>query len=243
VHLVTEADTPSAVVLHVFYFPGWSATANGQPIPVEPVGPLGLVRVLVPPGRQDVVASFGDTPVRTAATVASAIAGLLLVSVLARALGVRRVLALGALAGLGLVVPWLIFLHVTPSPDPTLRPTEQQVTPAARVIGIGQARSWYVAGATVKLTVLWQATKYTDLDQESGLQLVNLGSGRVVAEHWSRPDLDRTPTGKWVLGELVPDRLALVVPRSAPPGRYGLRVGLRMGAWSTTTPVAEVEVR
>src|SRR5205807_464579 len=136
------------------YFPGWRATVNGEPVPVEPVGPLGLIRVTVPAGRQDLVVWFGDTPVRTIASVVSVISDLILLGALARGFGLRRTLVVGVLAALG-----------------------------------------------------------------------------------------RTPTGKGLLGALVPARLSVVVPRSTPAGRCRLLAGLRIGAWTRSVPVGEIDVR
>ena len=77
----------------------------------------------------------------------------------------------------------------------------------------------------------------------AGLRSSPLTSHRPLAERWSRPDLGRTPTGKWLLGELVPDRLAVVIPSSTPPGQYRLLAGLGTRASAALVPVGDIRVQ
>jgi hypothetical protein len=245
--VLSDADTTSGLVLHQFYFPGWHATVDGAPAPVEPVGPLGLARVQIPPGRHEVVMSFGETPLRAAADAVSVVASVLLVAVLCRGLGVRRTLMGLAVLLLVVLVPWSARLASARTSRPALVPLDLVVTPSARVVGIEQGQHEYAPGETVSLTVLWQATAWTGADLQSGLRLVPSGGGTVdgapLAERWDRPNLGRTPTAKWVLGELVPDDLSLAIPPGTPPGSYRLLAGLRDDQASALAEVAEVVVR
>ena len=70
----------------------------------------------------------------------------------------------------------------------------------------------------------------------------------MLSERWGRPNRERTPTGKWLVGELVPDTLLLRIPNDLPPGRYPLQAGLRDPDASNRTPlgladIGEIEVR
>ncbi|MBL8056778.1 MAG: hypothetical protein JNK29_08775 [Anaerolineales bacterium] len=50
-----------------FDFPGWQAAVDGQPAPITPSVPHGLITVAVPAGARQVRVWFGTTPARTTA--------------------------------------------------------------------------------------------------------------------------------------------------------------------------------
>lgn len=64
---------------NTFYFPGWQAEIDGQPIPITPTAPYGLISVEVPPGQHRLVVRFGSTPIRRLANWVSVGSILLLV--------------------------------------------------------------------------------------------------------------------------------------------------------------------
>jgi len=73
--VTVESPQPFQAVFRTFHFAGWKATVNGQPTPIRPVGPYGLIGLDVPAGRQRIEVRFGSTPVRDVAaglTLASA---------------------------------------------------------------------------------------------------------------------------------------------------------------------------
>ncbi len=53
--------------LNTFYYPGWTAAVDGNPVVVTPDGPRGLISVPVPAGEHTVAVRFGSIPARTAA--------------------------------------------------------------------------------------------------------------------------------------------------------------------------------
>lgn len=242
-HLVADAETASGLVLHQFYFPGWHATVDGVPASVEPVSPLGLVRVEIPPGQHEVTVSFGETPLRGAADAISIGASLLLAAIFCRALGARRTLIGLVTLLLAILLPWSAHLAMARPSQPEITPLDLPVTSAAHVVGVEQSQREYRPGETVHLTVLWQATAWTGADLQSGLRLESLGDDVPLAERWDRPNLGRTPTAKWVLGELVPDDLSVTIPPGTPPGQYRLLTGLRGDQTSALVTLAEIVVR
>ena len=48
-----------------FYFPGWQATLDGQPLALTASEPYGLITAVLPPGDHTVRLTFADTPLRT----------------------------------------------------------------------------------------------------------------------------------------------------------------------------------
>ena len=75
-----DGDQPFVFRLFHFYFPGWTATVNGEPASIEPAQPDGLMTIQVPAGSHTLTVGFGDTPPRTAAWVISGLALALLVA-------------------------------------------------------------------------------------------------------------------------------------------------------------------
>lgn len=73
----TAVDTPGAVAIDLFWFPGWRVFIDGEETPSNPVTRHGLIGWNIPAGKHDVVVEFGDTPLRRSANGVS-LAALLL---------------------------------------------------------------------------------------------------------------------------------------------------------------------
>jgi hypothetical protein len=243
-----EAATSSTLIVHQFYFPGWRAEADGKPLAVSPAGPLGLVGVTIPGGEHDVRVWFGETPTRLAATGVSVVALVVLLFALVRGLGVRPVLLGAGIMLVAVVGARLLHDRLDPDERPAVRPVNVEVSSTARVVGLDLAGGPAQRGQLVPVTLVWQAVGYTPLDLQTGVRLVTSDGTRVVSERWGRPNRERTPTGKWLVGELVPDTLPLRIPNDLPAGRYRLQAGLRDPDANDRAPlglaeVGELEVR
>jgi hypothetical protein len=244
----TEADTPSTLILHQFYFPGWQATADGVPMTVGPSGPLGLVTVTIPPGQHVVRVSFGETAVRLLGLGVSGLALLVLLLVLGRGVGWGRLFPSVALILLMVLVPRLLHNALDPLDRPPVRVVNADVTAAARVAALEVEQRPVRPGEVVPITLIWQSVAYRPLDLQTGLRLVGGADDRVMSERWGRPNRERTPTGKWLVGELIPDTLLLRIPNDIQPGRYRLQAGLRDPDGGSRAPlglaeVGEIEIR
>jgi hypothetical protein len=68
-----DASVPARIMFYTRYFPGWTATVDGQPLAIEPYGEQGLILVHVPPGSHNIKLRFEDTPVRQIAALISGI--------------------------------------------------------------------------------------------------------------------------------------------------------------------------
>jgi hypothetical protein len=69
--LTFSAETATTLVFEWFYFPGWTARLDGEPVAVGPTSPNGLLSLDVPAGEHHLLVRFGPTPVRRGATLAS----------------------------------------------------------------------------------------------------------------------------------------------------------------------------
>ncbi|MBK9052010.1 MAG: hypothetical protein IPL78_14205 [Chloroflexi bacterium] len=64
----TQATT---LTFNFFHFPGWQASLDGQPTPITPSTPHGLITISLPPGQHTVAVHFGSTPIRTTGIILS----------------------------------------------------------------------------------------------------------------------------------------------------------------------------
>jgi len=74
-----EMTTPGVVQIRTYYFPGFRAKVDGQPVDLRVSDPNGLMEVDVPAGPHTVDVRMGATPARTAGTLISWATGLVLV--------------------------------------------------------------------------------------------------------------------------------------------------------------------
>ncbi len=66
-----DGPTPWTALYRSYYFPGWSATVDGQPAQIQVTAPNGLMEVAVPAGHHILTIKFGATPIRAIAAVMS----------------------------------------------------------------------------------------------------------------------------------------------------------------------------
>lgn len=89
--LSEPAPAGSALVVSEVFYPGWTATVDGQPAKAERTD-LALIGVALPAGARQVELTFDSKPVHTGRTVTyAAIAAALLLTALGAAMGRRRV--------------------------------------------------------------------------------------------------------------------------------------------------------
>ncbi|MGH2521269.1 MAG: 6-pyruvoyl-tetrahydropterin synthase-related protein [Anaerolineales bacterium] len=79
-----DAQSPAHLTFNIFFFPGWRATVDGQPAPIEASTPQGLITVPVESGQHTVAIHFGLTPLRTMAIGLSGTALSVLLALLVR---------------------------------------------------------------------------------------------------------------------------------------------------------------
>jgi len=84
---VADVRTPTTLTLRTYYFPGWVARVDGQPIEIAP-NSGGNIQLIVEPGHHSISLTFEDTWPRTAGKVVSAAA--VFVFLVAVGLGVFR---------------------------------------------------------------------------------------------------------------------------------------------------------
>ena len=133
---ITAGDGPATVAIPTHYFPGWTASLDGQALPVHAADGLGWITFDAPAGTHTIVFQLRDIPVRSLAEVLSLLAiGLPLALLGHGALRARRarpivaagalrpslpVLAAAGLLGLGALAAVSILLHTLHAPASSL---------------------------------------------------------------------------------------------------------------------------
>lgn len=110
-------------------------------------------------------------------------------------------------------------------PPPLQRPRQETLGQAVRLLGYDLEQDRVQPGQPLRLTLYWQClapmrTSYTVFTHLLDPQ------GQLVAGHDALPAGGSRPTPGWLLHEVFTDPHEIVVPADAPPGSYGLEVGL-----------------
>jgi hypothetical protein len=108
---------------------------------------------------------------------------------------------------------------------PAITLPDNNITETIRLAGYDLATATVTAGNPITITLHWQAIQPLDRDYTSYAHLVN-SAGQGLTQSDQRPGGDFYPSRYWQPGEIVRDRHVFIVPATAPPGQYGLRVGL-----------------
>jgi len=113
--------------------------------------------------------------------------------------------------------------QMTP-PSPT-RVTDVRFGDVARLVGYDLPEAGGAAGATLPLTLYWQATGTTDRAYTVFVHLVD-PSGALRGFGDAEPAGGQLPTTGWLPGEYLTDSHGVQVVADAPAGEYRLAVGL-----------------
>jgi len=226
VELTVTASTPQPVSIHQFYFPGWTATVDGEPVDVRQGGVLGLVTATVPAGTHRVLLRFGTTFPRRLGTTLSLIAVAVVVGLGAwqRERWTVRVaiagLVLIGLAGAGHLRPWRSAPRASPVAGTTLG------AGLVQLLGYRVDRAGYRPAETLDVTLYWLGLSTLKDDYKVFVHLTGEDSPVPRSQHDGDPGGGYTPTTRWLPGELVPDTHTLTLPPDLPPGKYSLWAGM-----------------
>jgi len=230
--------------LYTFYFPGWKAYVNGEPVEIEIAGPEGFITIPLPPGEHDVMVRFESTLPRKLGAILSAtgLIGLLAIcltwkpqpgrrtSVVERRSDETRYLA-GALVFVMLlkaaVVDPLGCLHYRSPPGRAL-PAQEQIYAdfgeEIALIGYDLPRTRVQTGDTVSIVLYWHALTDIEKNYQS---FVHIAEPLTVA--WAQEDHlnpGGLPTSRWRNDKYVWDEYNIRIPPNTPAGEYRVNVGL-----------------
>lgn len=244
--VIVTLDRPHSVRFHQYYFPGWTATLDGQPAEIYPDDEFGLITMDVPAGAHVIALAYTGTEAQTAGAVITLVS-LFIVAAIGdysrrgannRAaddrLGPRAAVAVGA----GIVVFALVnSLYLTPNTllfrhrSPPDAPVYMQTPVGARfgdefeLLGYTLDQHEVAPGKIFSITLYWRPLREIDISFRPVVQLVNLN----LTEAWGASE-PFFPGGGHSVG-YPPDRFAsevheLRVFDDAPP--YVARVSVQM---------------
>jgi len=222
--------------LHRFFFPGWQATVDNEPVPTEPSGSLGLVTAEAPAGDHEIAFRVGETPLRSAAEMISlASLGLWLIGA-ARSTQrrwARALLAASVVALIGLVI-WAQAMQRAPRrPIPYRANFGDEI----HLIGYHLDRAEIEPGEDLTFRLYWLAQQAPAADYTVFVHLVTADDTGKVAQQDSRPALGYSPTTWWEPGEVVVDEHRLHLDEAVQPGSYRLVIGLYRPETGQNLPV------
>ncbi len=199
-------DSPGSFTWHRFYFPGWTVTADGQPVAPRPGGPLGLLTVDLPAGEQRVELGLGYTePIAWGAAVAAASVAV----VVGWSWLYRRRLLLGLAVSVALVLALVAGrAHAYPTTRSPM-PVDAALDQTIKLVAYDAAAH----GPQLEVTLYWLALQSPDRDYRVFVHALD-AEGNLVAQHDGQPGLEFSPTTRWMAGEMVIDRHYLSVPQS-----------------------------
>jgi hypothetical protein len=244
-HYRLDVSRPLTLTYRQFYFPGWEATLNGQPLSLTPGRPRGLIETAVPPGTHSLHIRFGTTLPRQIGWALSSM-GLLLILLglwLSPSTGNQsensvdinpiRFLLWGGVA----LAVWFTFAQIeTPLRRATLlldgvlglpQMTALDYAGEIRLLTYEPQQISRPAGEQIPLTLYWQAQRPIGVSYLVGIQMID-NQGVVWSREASRPYNWRFISGNnpWPLDGYRMDPFEITLLDGTPPGRYHFLVGL-----------------
>jgi len=264
-----SSSVPFTARFNTFYFDGWRATIDGEPVPISPSYPEGLITFPVPAGNHDIEVHFGDTPVRTVANLVT-LSTLLALIALAAWLGIRArgrivverevetrssardtgVLAASLLALLvvkeGFIDPRTDWFRKSSPPGQVFgveHAAQVKLGDDVLFLGYDLTGDIIVAGNSLEVTLYWEAQRRMDQEYSAFVHLDDLRANYIswsLSEELSPADI---PTSTWTPGFYVSDPHTLAVSEETPPGVYVLRAGLYLPDTGERLPVLDEQGR
>jgi hypothetical protein len=220
----------TSLVLHQFHYPGWQALGRAAGLPSEsrPDGPLGLARLDLPPGPDRITVRLAPTLTQRVGTLVSLLTALTVASVLVIPIRAPRPAGQWLLAAAYGLLLCLLLAHLllpNGSRHAVVR-VNANLEDRVELLSFTTDKKAYHPGDTVSVTLYWHSLRRLDQNYKAFVHLTDAAMTRQPAQHDGDPGGGFTPTTRWLPGEIVPDRHALLLPRDLPPGIYRLWGGL-----------------
>lgn len=246
---------PVTLTYQQFYFPGWQATLNGQPLPLTPSQPHGLIELALPAGQHTLHLTFGSTWPRQLGWLISTLAFLALLTFSIYSFFSTPHASLPTphsplptphaplstqpfFFALLLLITWQFFTQVdTPLRRSTLLPQGvwglPQITPLdyageLRLLTFEPTSQTITPDQPVPITLYWQAQRPLGVPYVVGVQIVDDQGLTWHRGEPGRPADWRFVAGDdpWPLNTYRLDPFVLQLMDGTPPGRYHFLVGL-----------------
>ncbi|MCB8943900.1 MAG: glycosyltransferase family 39 protein [Ardenticatenaceae bacterium] len=245
-----DAPEPFTARYLTFAFPGWTAVVDGEPVPIEPSDPEGLITFAVPAGEHTLAVRWQSTPLRTVLLGLSvmALAGVVVTAVVlgkgqvargkeqgARGKGqvVRGEVMALVLVGAGLLLGKVLWvdrgesLFRRPSVPDLAVPLAVQGD-GLRLWGYNLNRTEVESGGLFDVDMAWTAVAPPSTTYQTNVWLVDEAGLVWSDKETQRPRLyeDVPPTPFWQPGQWAWDSREVAVLPGTPPGEYRLLLTL-----------------
>lgn len=242
--------------LFLFYFPGWTAYVDGQPVAITPSEPEGWITFWVPPGDHEVVVRLENTWPRWLAWGLSALAALALGALVVWRLRLKlerpkhdplprvQFAVLSALICLGLGVRWVAdqngWWWVQSTGTQALVAQRPQVThlqSALVFLAYDAPVTTLRPGDKLPLTLYWKALQHVPHNYRVFVHLI--GPDGLLwgqSDKWNPADY---PISRWPSDRYVWDEHNAALNPAIPPGAYKIYVGLWDGDTGARVPVVD----
>ncbi len=243
-----EAAAPVTVTANLFYYPGWQAVVDGEPVPAVAAPRTGLVTFPVPAGPHELRVVWRETPLRLAADLVSAasLSGVLLLAFLSRRRRARPPEAAAAGGTVESLRPfWMLALLLAagiwllPRVSSPLRhallqngeiqrditPLNIQFNDGLRLLGYEQRQA---QPGVWRYDLYWTVTQSPSRPYQTTLNLVDDAGQLWSAKASELPRDFRQPydTRAWLPGQVAIDSHLLTPLPGTPPRSYGVELHL-----------------
>ncbi|MEK6574913.1 MAG: hypothetical protein AABZ58_11465, partial [Chloroflexota bacterium] len=232
---IYDSPQPFTVDFNIFYFPGWTATLDGNPIPIRPSPPHGVITLDLPAGRHEVHVARQPTSSQVAGSLISLIALLLLglplpaIRTAHPQSPAETLQPIFAVLLASLIVLRLAVLDRVETPFSRTRlhsianPLSVNFDNQLTLIGFDYpdgARG--IAGDSLRINLYWRALAPLTTDYHTSVQLVDQYGNRFGQSDHQHPAT--VPTSRWKLDQYARDEHELLSLSGTPPGKYHLLV-------------------
>jgi hypothetical protein len=235
-----ESPTAFTATWDWFDFPGWQATVDGEPVPITPSDPHGLIQIEVPAGRHEIAIQFGLTPIRLTAGLISLVALLAMSGVMWRlprrtpdarpaliwrdALPVAGLLVLLFAARVGYLNHAESIFRRSRFDGQAVRGVDVQdrVLFEDQIVYLGYDGSpdTVPAGETLEVTFYWAPQRPLDVDYSTSAALRDAAGNTIAQADSQHPG--EWPTSRWEAEQYAADLHGLTIPPDTPPGQHSL---------------------
>jgi hypothetical protein len=239
--LIYESAQRFDAEFYTFYFPGWTASLDGQPIQIHPSSPQGTITASLPAGRHTLRLALLPTLPQIIGSSISILALAVLIALVAfrrypaafpASQASPRVLApawtmlflslLGLRAGL---LDHVENIFWRTELNDIAHPLSVNYDDQVELIGFsfpdGDAFS---GGSRIAVTLYWRAVQKLDVSYSTAVHLVDAYGNRFGHSDNYYPS--GKPTTLWALDKYAHDRHLIVSPTGLPPGKYHLLVSV-----------------
>ncbi|MBM4422911.1 MAG: hypothetical protein FJ030_05895 [Chloroflexi bacterium] len=241
--IIYDSASSFTAAFNLFYFPGWAATLDGDPIGIQPSSPHGLITVALPAGTHTLRLSLQPTAPQRIGVLVSLAALLILILRLVRrpsstahrsppanrqspitnyqppiivSLFIASLLLARALY---FDRAETIFHHTDVIPNPLSVNIEDQLELLGYEFPKG---TQFASDSQLPITLYWRALAPLTTDYSTTVQLADRFGNRFGQSDSQHPN--GVPTSRWALNQYARDSHTLVPLIGAPPGVYKLLI-------------------